>query len=299
MMPEWIGYRNGTFVPRETLSLAIHDAGVVHGAIITDRFRTWNGQFFRPLDHLNRFTLGLKTIGVQLQLSLSELLAISHELLKLNQTLLGGSEAIILWVGTPGPIGSLLGKNGNGPGTLIAYCFPLSFERFRIWAEQGIDLMTSTSIVPSYVIPSTIKHRSRLHWWLADQNRADTQVQLLYVECESNHVRETSVANVIISSQGVIYSPPWDRILPGIMLNTIREISKGLGIPWVESEFPLSQFKLEQIEMMLCNSSFGILKARSINGDSMPTKESAFDTLNLALTQLIGIDPISQILDSR
>jgi branched-chain amino acid aminotransferase len=273
MASEPIAYWNGQFVPYSQATLALHDAGFVFGATVTDRFRTFNRHLFRVEDHVQRFHKSCQSAQMPLLKTPEEILGIISEIIEENQFLYEQSpELAIILIATPGPIGSFIGLHENGPPTFGVYVFPLSFERLRPLIDQGARLTLSHAMIPSTVIAPSIKHRSRLHWWIAEQKQKkeyDPSVIPLYcTEGAPNWVRETSIANFLAVINGKIVSPPRSEILNGIALQVVEEIAFTLQIPFQEREISVEEIFHPQVECLLTNSTFGIIGVSQI--ESIP-----------------------------
>src|SRR5262249_10526625 len=144
-------------------------------ATVTDLCRSFGHKPFRLDDHLRRFRKSCDLARVPLGKSDDELRGIVQELLARNTPLLSPAQDLALvLLATPGPIGYSAGQPGAGPPTLALHTFPLPFSRYARFFEEGVRLaVPSTRAVPSSVIDPRIKHRSRLHWWIAQQEVHD------------------------------------------------------------------------------------------------------------------------------
>src|SRR5205085_12513825 len=102
-----------------------------------------------------------------------ELTKIGEELVARNSRLLTAEQELALvLLATPGPLGPYLGMKvaAPGPPTLVLHTFPVPYERYASWFREGARLVTPSTQQPAAeCIDPRIKHRSRLHWWLAEQ----------------------------------------------------------------------------------------------------------------------------------
>src|SRR2546427_3304955 len=167
-------YLNGRFVPQSDAVLPLHDAGFVMGATVTDFCRTFRHRLFRWPDHLARFRRDCTACYIPLLPSDTELTGIAEELVRHNAALIGTEQELaLITFATPGPVGYYLGQPGgagDGPPTLGMHTFPLPFARYRPLFREGARLVVpATRHVSAASVEPRIKQRSRLHWWLAEQ----------------------------------------------------------------------------------------------------------------------------------
>ena len=105
------------------------------------------------------------------------------------------------------------------------HTFPLPFE---LWAEKllsGIHLVTpSIRHVPPQCYDPKMKCRSRMHYYLADQQArlVDRDAAALLLDLAGN-VTETGAANFLIVEDGTIVSPSLRNTLPGVSRATVIE----------------------------------------------------------------------------
>src|SRR4051812_46124074 len=111
-------FLNGRFVPADQAGLALHDAGFVQGATVTDLVRTFRHQPFQWERHLARFRESCRLCRVPLVPTDEEVTSWMRELVTHNAGLLrpGGDLAVVLFA-TPGALGVYGGLDGDGPPT--------------------------------------------------------------------------------------------------------------------------------------------------------------------------------------
>ncbi len=173
-MSESLAFLNGSYLPISEARLPLHDAGFVMGATIIDFCRTFRQRLFRWPDHRDRLLRDCAACSIPLSQSADELDAIAERLIAHNSKITSSQELALITFATPGSIGYYLnsaGAAGDGPPTLGMHTFPLPLGRYQAFFEEGIALGVPIQHLanPSGLIDPRIKHRSRLHWWLADQ----------------------------------------------------------------------------------------------------------------------------------
>src|SRR5262249_46795928 len=136
-------------------------------------------------------------------------------------------------------------------------------------------VIPSVPHVPAACVDPRVKQRSRLSWWIAEQEarRADAGASALLLDADG-FVTETAAANLLLVRGGAVFSPPCDSILNGISLQVVEEMCRDLGIPFVENRLTVDDCRAAD-EAMLTGTSFclagvrGIVVARS--GDRATT----------------------------
>ena len=157
-------FLNGQFVPDEEARLPLHDAGFVFGATVTDLCRTFHHQLFRLEDHVARFRQSCELARILLPMGVHETVRLANELVAKNAALVPADQDLILVMfATPGPMWEF-----DGPPTFGIDMFPLPADRYAPLFRQGAHLVVPTTRqVPVSSVDPRIKHRSRLHWWIA------------------------------------------------------------------------------------------------------------------------------------
>ena len=293
-MAEPIAYLNGTYVDPSQLTIAINDMGFVMGATVSERLRTFGGQLFRWEAHLDRLTHSLEVVGLDFPGHRQELMAAATRLVEQNYSLLDPVDDLGLCIlVTPG-----VGSSGERKPTTCLYSYPLPFQDWLPWYRQGAKLLVSqVRQVPASCWPGHLKCRSRMHYYLADQEAAQQQpgARALLLDQEG-HVSEASTANLVIyrSEEGLV-SPPSSKTLPGISLATVRELAEQLSIDWIERDLQVSDVE-QADEVMLCSTSPCIWAVTELNrqpigaGKPGPTVER----LLAAWSAMVGVEIESQ-----
>jgi branched-subunit amino acid aminotransferase/4-amino-4-deoxychorismate lyase len=302
-MSEPIAFWRNSYVPLSQVKLAINDAGFVLGATVTDLCRTFGHQLFRLEDHLQRFHQSCAQAHVPHPWTDGQLAAIAQELVEHNTRLLAADDDLALVMfATPGEIGYYLGQPG-GPGdaapTLCMHTFPLPFARYAPLMQRGARLIVPQSerLAVTQVLPSA-KHRSRLHWWLAEQevHAVDPRASALIVQ-RGGYITETATANFLVVRDGKVYSPQRVRILPGISLDTVEDLCWDLGIDFEELDLNVTDWVFRHPhEAMLTSTPYCITPVSRIDDRAIPSPGPVFEALLQAWSQMVGVDIRGQIL---
>lgn len=303
-MSEPLVFLNGRMVPDSEAHLAIYDAGVVLGATVTEMARTFGHKLFRLEEHLARLHRSLRYVRFDIGVSMDELAAVVRELVEHNTGLIGPDDelGVVVFV-TAGEYATYAGgaaAAARTTPTLCAHTFPLPFE---LWAEKmqhGAHLVTpSIRHVPPQCYDPNMKYRSRMHYYLADQEArlVDPQASALLLDLDGN-VTETSGANFLIVEQGAVVSPTLRNILPGISRATVIEIAPELGIPFFERDIQVFNV-INADEALTTSTPYCLMPVTRVNGlaigDGRPGP--AFRRLLAAWSARVGLDILEQIVE--
>ena len=275
-MADAIAYFNGSFVDPSRLTIAMNDMGFLMGTTVSERVRTFQGDLFRWEAHLDRLAHSLQIIDLELPDYRSRLTAAVEKVVEHNYRLLDAGDDLGLCILiTPGELAAADTNKETQP-TVCIYSYPLPFQDWAPWYTNGVQLMVSqVRQVPANCWPGDLKCRSRMHYYLADQEvaRAQPGARALLLDQEG-YVSEASTANVVIfrSSEGLV-TPPRLKTLPGISLAVVRELAEQLSMNWVERDLTVDDVA-EADEVMLCSTSPCIWSVTEFNrqpvGDGKP-----------------------------
>lgn len=313
-------YLNGRMLPASQASLPLYDAGVVMGASVTEMTRTFNHRPFRLDDHLARLFHSLNSVRFVIHESKEQLAAISRELIAQNAALLpaGGERGLNLFI-TAGTVATYAGmardveaavrdastsdrisERARSDCTVCVNTFPLEWKLYARKMREGAHVVISDirSIPPECLDPA-IKCRSRMHFYLADQDvrQADANATALLLDLDGN-ITETSAANFLFVESGTIVSPTTRNILPGISRRTVIELANNeLRIPFVEQDSQQDRV-IRADEAFLTSTPYCLMPVTKINGTTIGDGKPGpiFRRLLTAWSALVGVDIEQQIL---
>jgi branched-chain amino acid aminotransferase len=305
MNSEPVVYLRGGFVPASQAHVSIYDFGIVMGATVTDLIRTFQKKPYRLEDHVRRFYESCKYARIRPPVSFAETVGITRELVERNAALLpeGGELAVVYFL-TPGE-NLVYAGSAAAPGTAMqpTFCihsFPLPFGLFQRFFTDGIHLVTpSIRHVPAQCLDPKMKHRSRLHWWLAEQEArlADPLAMPILLNLEGN-LTETSGSNVLLVKNGRVLSPPPNDILLGISRRTIIELCTRLGIEFQERDLQVHD-AVNADEIFVATTPYCMAPVTKFNGLALGNGQAGpvFGRLLAAWSADVGVDIRSQIMD--
>jgi branched-subunit amino acid aminotransferase/4-amino-4-deoxychorismate lyase len=270
-MTEPLVFLSGNLVPSSQAKINIYDLGIVLGATFTDLARTFRHRPFRLEDHIDRLLRSLKYGGIASPFSRQELIEISQKLAHENSKLITETQdlAIVYFV-TPGENPVYAGSAGGSVSTRPTFCihtFPLPFSLWRPAFVDGVHVVTPSirHVPPECVDPKT-KNRSRLHWFLADQQArlADPRAIALLLDLSGN-ITETSGSNFVSVTGRTIYTPRPRNILHGVSLDTVAQLAPKAGLELVERDIQVYDV-VNADEAWLTTTPYCIAPVSRING---------------------------------
>lgn len=301
-MSEPIAYLKGAFIPQSEAKLPVYDAGIVLGATVTEMIRTFAGQPYKLEEHIARLCRSMRYARFDTGLAQEEMLAATLKVIEHNSALLptGKELGVVLFV-TAGEFSIYAGSAGHGDKMIPTVCihtFPLPLHLWAKGLDTGLHAVTpSNRHVPPQCIDPKMKHRSRLHYWLAEQEAklVDPNAATLLLDLDGN-VTEFSGGNILIVNDGAIVSPPTRNILPGISRQTVIDLAGELEIPFLEKDFQVYDICNAE-EAFEATTPFCLMPVTKINnipiadGKPGPT----FHKLLEAWSAMVGLDIAAQI----
>ena len=299
---EPIVYLNGEFVPYRHAQLSIVDYAVLMGATVTDQLRTFGHRPFRLDEHLERFYSSCKYARIVPPHTLAETRQAVATLVEHNAALVPPEAdlGVVLFVSPgerPGYAAWKQDEVRSSP-TFCIHSFPLQFSNWKDFVEKGVHVVTPpTRHVPPQCLESKIKHRSRLHWWIAEQeaHTVDPTAVPLLLDLQGN-VTETAGANFLIVKDNTVQSPLPRNILKGVSLVTVMELCHSLGLKFVERDLQLFEVT-EAKEALVTTTPYCLAPVTRINGLPIGDAEPGpiFSRLIQAWSELVGVDILQQI----
>jgi branched-subunit amino acid aminotransferase/4-amino-4-deoxychorismate lyase len=299
MTAEPLVYLNGQTVPASQAHLAIYDAGIVQGATVTELTRTFRQRPWRLHEHLERLFRSLRYTRMDIGMTLEQLAQISEELVAANVRLIDADDELgVIQFVTAGEYPTYAGRAARTTPTVCVHTFPLPFERWAKAMRTGAHVVTpSIRQVPPQCVDPQIKCRSRMHYFLADQEArlVDAEAVALLLDLEG-HVTETSTANILIVDKGTLVAPPVASTLPGISRAMVFELAGQLGIPFAERTLQVYNV-MNADEALLTSTPYCLMPVSKINGVPIGAgvPGPVYQRLLAAWSAAVGVDIASQI----
>ncbi len=301
-MQQPLAYLNGELVPADQAVLPVFDAGIVQAATVSETLRTFDHQLFRLEEHLDRFTNSLATVGFDIGLKTDEVAGICRDLVAHNTVSLDSTNDLGLVVfATAGPYatysGQPAGRFDTGP-TLCAHSFPLPFHLWRTMQAEGLHLVTpSVQQLPDACIDPSIKHRSRLHYYLADREAAQIAAGARAVLLDQQgRLTETTAAGFLLVNGQQVIAPAINSVLQSISVGVVEELCRACDLSLVRRDLWPDDVQ-DADEALVASTPYCLAPVTQFNSKAIGngTPGPVYDQLMTAWDQLVGIDVRNQI----
>lgn len=283
-----IAYHSGHYLEANRVSIPLQDAGFLWGATVVDRIRTFGGKLFRLEDHIARFRENCNRAYIHFPETDETLSEISHRLVNENRET---HELSLIWLATPGTSTGFASSGDMRIPTRIAYTQPILPITYKKLLTEGAILITTPA---SLGVDPTIKHRSRLAWWIAQQGirETDPRAEPLFVDSEKDAILETPTANLLLVLDGTLVSPEKGTVLEGISLKVVEELCKAMHIPFERRRILRGELKGAS-EALLTNTSYCLAGVAQIDEQVFPHPGPVLCSLQSAWRSLVEGELIS------
>jgi len=288
-------YMDGQFIPEAEAKISIYDLSCMQAAAAFEMCRSFHGRHFKLREHLKRLIDSCCLLNLpmpyELEHSLADLEALCERVSAANDH--GpGEEHRLLIVVSPGCAPMYRELEGVIPHPFLYIAdFPLRYtvQGFGKYFTEGVHCVTSPiEQVPDACVPSRAKHRSRLHFHLAQQQASEGTWPILL---QGDAVTEAPGANImIVYGHQVIYTKR--NILQGISLNTAVTLSEAHEIGFFHKN------NLEEIdELWLTGTPFCALPVVSLDGRPIGDGQIGprYKEVMAKWNDLVGLDIAAQI----
>lgn len=256
-------WMDGRVVDAHDAVVPVTDHGLLYGDGIFEGIRVYDRRVFRLEDHLRRFCVSARAIGLALPTDRGGLEKIVLE----TARAFGESEAYLRLVATRGT-----GSLGVDPTTCTTprlFCIVASVELFpAAKLEAGLDLVTVSVRRPALdALDPRVKSLNYMNSVLAKREAKLRGADEGLILNAAGRVAEASVANVFVVQREELRTPPTtDGSLDGITRDSVLQIARGLGIDCAERS--LSRIDLLGAdEVFLTGTGAKIVPVASLDGE--------------------------------
>ncbi|HTI49767.1 MAG TPA: aminotransferase class IV, partial [Planctomycetaceae bacterium] len=275
-MPEPLAYLNGRISPISQTTLSIFDMGIVMGASVTEMARTFHHEPFRIHEHVERLFRSVRHVGFDVDLTRDALIDLAKELIDHNARLIPPHHdlglSMFITAGTSLVYTGYAGMSTYRKPTICVHTFPLPFE---LWAEKytlGQHVVTpSIRHLPPECLDPKIKSRSRMHWYLADEQArlVDPKAIALLIDRQDN-ITETSTANFFIVQPGKLITPSGRNTLHGVSQQVIFELAEQFDLRFEQRDIQTYDV-INADEAFTTSTPYCLLPVTMINGRPIGT----------------------------
>ncbi|MCO6047037.1 aminotransferase class IV [Aeoliella sp. ICT_H6.2] len=285
-MSQRTAYFCGKWIDEGEMKIPIGDLGFSMGVTVTERLRTFGGRLFRKSEHLSRMRHSLEIVGMDADGIVDEIDHALDEYMERHQEMFApGDDWAVITFATPG--------SGNGP-TVAVHGAPLAFAEWAAQFRTGVVTYVSRHRqVPPDCWPPQLKCRSRMHYYLADaEARGQNPAARAVLLDQEGFVGEGSTANLVVYDRATgLATPKSSKVLPGVSVAVIAELSQELGAPLEQRDITLDELRAAD-EVWLTSTSICMLPVVSL--DEQPVGEGKpgpmYDKFLAAWNSHVGID---------
>lgn len=262
-------YVDGELCPIEEAKLPLLDWGFLRSDACQETISSWNGQFFRLQDHLDRFERSLKRLRMESPETICRIRQVVHELV----AACGYSDAYVQIIMTRGrpPIGSRdirLCKN-----RFQAFCMPYVWLAKPEVQQKGLSLFISKRVrVPSVSVDPFVKHYHWLDFEMGLLDSFDAGSDTVVLVDLNGNITEGPGFNLFADVEGRLLTPSTD-VLDGMTRRTTLELCEEMGIV-ADAGIVTETQLLNANEIFLTSTAGGIIPITSIGerpvGDGHP-----------------------------
>ena len=296
-----LAYLNGKWIDYSSATVPPWDYGFAMGVSVTEQMRTFDGNLFCLQWHIDRLLNGLQIIGLLSPLDRPQLLDLAQQVVEKNRAQIpaGGDMGVGLCI-TPGPLSKFNPTAEAATPTVLAYGYALDFSGLSEIYANGMSLsIVETREVPDACVPRQLKCRSRMHYYLAEQEAAKKQPgsRALLLDLEGN-VAEATVATVVMVEKGRVVVPPAAMILPGTALKYVIELCERENIELVRETISPTRLKVAT-EVLWLSTPVAILPVTQIDSQKIGIGKpgSVFKQLISRWSKHVGINIVDQTID--
>ena len=302
MLSEPLAYLNGRISPFSQTQLPVTDLGLVMGASVTEMARTFGFQPFRLSDHIERLFRSMRHVRFKIDLTEDGLSDLVHEMVEHNSKLVPAGHDLgiscFVTAGTSLTYVGLWGQETARKPTVCVHTFPLPFE---LWDAKYTDgqhvVIPSTRAIPTECLDPKLKSRSRMHWYLADEQArmVDPNAIALVLDQDGN-VAETSTANFFIVQGRVIITPTSRNTLIGVSQCMVEELAADCGYRFERRDFqPYDVINAD--EAFTASTPYCMLSVTRINQQpiGLGAPGPVYRTLLQAWSEAVGCDILNQM----
>lgn len=289
-MSKRIVYMNGKFIPEAEAKVSIYSLDVMQAAAAFEMTRSFNGVHFKLNAHLYRLQRSCESLSIPFPWKIEQLMDLCGQVSDKNDHG-AGEEHRLLIVVSPGCAPMYKDLAGVIPHPFLYIAdFPLRYTvaGFSKYFTEGVHCVTSQiRQVSDACVPSAAKHRSRLHFHLA-QMQAPAGTWPLLRRDGDLHYCEAPGANLAYVRNGEV-SVVSESALPGISLQTVQDLTKAT----VGSLYP----DMRMSELWLTGTPFCMIPVVSLDGRTIGTGKPGpvFQQTLAKWTALVGLDIQEQI----
>ncbi|MFN7876207.1 MAG: aminotransferase class IV [Pirellula sp.] len=265
---------------------SLDDLGPIHGVVLVERARTFGTKLIDLRWNVERLKNSANAIGLDEQSVVIWYTHVCNLILAANSNLVEHQDVSVVVLFSP------IELNGTLRWKSIAYLAPIPSSRLSSWYQNGCQIQTSTmGVIPNSVFPTSIKHRSRIHYWLADRSVRNTTSHNVAVLMDTEkRIGDSSIANLLfVDCQRNWFTPDPEYAHHGTTLKQSMELLREIGIV-VQTRPVEYQEAIACQEIILVGSTGVAWSASSIDLIALPDNRTNCQRLQSLWIQYLQYD---------
>lgn len=251
---------NNELVEESEAKVSYNDRGYVFGDGIYEYIRVYEGRIFTAAPHFERFLRSAGEIGLDLDYSIDDLIALISKLLRANDVVTGGVYIQVTRGAAP--------RDHAFPDTdvtPVVMAFTKSYDRPYADLSQGINAITTEDI---RWLRCDIKSLNLLGNVLAKEYAVKYNAKEA-IQHRDGIVTEGSSSNAYAIKDGKIYTHPINNfILNGITRKVIKDAANDIGVPFIEETFDVDFLKSAD-EIIVSSTSIEVMPVVLLDGEQV------------------------------
>jgi branched-chain amino acid aminotransferase len=251
-------YIDGKFLTRNEACISVWEHAFMYGDSVFEGIRAYRGKVFRLLGHLERLMESAKSIGINVPLSIDELIQVVLATFRMNGLHEGHMRLTVTrGVGSVG----LDPRRAKSPSVIaMAYPFPPTL------GEKAIRLMTSSVRRKSCdSVDAKVKSSNYMDNILAKLQSNSVGADDALMLDRDGYVAEATATNVFALRKGKWSTPAPVACLEGVTRQIAMDILKEMGSPVEERSLTLHELYVAQ-EVFLTGTGAEIVPVESLDG---------------------------------
>ena len=292
-------YLNGKMVTEEKANVSIFDIGFMYGATFMEAVRTFNHEYFKLSEHLERLEKSLIYAGIGSIFNKIELESIMNIVLETNTKFIDKEDDSWVCINVTPGIGfphPLMKQKSSRP-TIVAYSSELPYEEYYKYYSEGKSAITpNIRNIPPQCMDPRCKTRSRFHYFIAKREALTIDPGSFAILLDINgNITESSGSNFFIVSKNALYTADRQNILNGISRQTVIELACEIGVPVYERDISLYDVYSAD-EAFFTTTSYCMLPVSRLNGISIGNEIPGCLTKRLLClwSEKVGVDIVGQ-----
>lgn len=262
----WI---NDKILPESEARISVYDSAFMFADVPFEMMRSFNGQPFKLREHMERLLRSCDALEVPIKYSVDDLMLAHFNVVLENRnsydeefrTMVNVSRGIL-------PKYKFMGLDMN-PWVMFT-CFALKdiigWDAHTIY-EKGVRVVIPAQrTLSAKQIDPKIKHRSRIHFKMADREaqRTDPVAWSLLLD-EDGFIAEGSGSNIFLVKNGELFTPEPRNILRGISRQMVMDLTRQIKREmFVRNLEPYDIYGAD--EAFFTNTPYSIVPIIRVNG---------------------------------